>query len=122
MSRRRRCGRDPRRWLAAALLTLPLACGPANPLLGEWEVDRDATSAGVLALVRQTGDDRVIFEEERVLLGPTELPVRYEIEEDRVRLIRTDRDFEHEVDLLASGMIRVHYPAGYTAVYRRAGT
>jgi hypothetical protein len=77
------------RWLAAALLAIALGCGPANPLLGEWEVDPLQTGAGALAVVRQSGDDHIVFEADRVRLGPTELPVRYEVEENLVRLFVT---------------------------------
>ncbi len=110
------------RWLAAALLAIGLACGPSHPLLGEWEVDRNETEHYVLAFVRQTGDDRIVFEADRIRIGPTELPVRYQVEPERVLLVRTDRDFEHPVDLLAEGRIRVHFPGGYDAVYHRAGS
>jgi hypothetical protein len=105
--------------LAAGLAALALACGREPPLLGEWAVDPEATAPGVLALLRHTGDERIVFERDRVRLGPTVLPVRYEVESDRVRLIRSDRDAEHLVELLEHGRIRVHYPLGYSAVYRR---
>ncbi len=109
-------------WIAAVLLAGMLCCGEANPLLGEWEVDPQETTRGALALVRRTGDALIVFERDRVRLGPDELPVRYEVEESRVHLIRTDRDFVHEVDLLEGGQIRVHFPGGYAAVYRRASS
>ena len=76
----------------------------------------------MLAFVKQTGDERIVFEAERVRLGPTELPVRYQVERKRVLLIRTDREYEHPVDLLEAGRIRVNFPGGYDAVYRRASS
>jgi hypothetical protein len=111
-----------RRGIAAAILAAVLGCGEANTLLGEWEVDPQETTVGVLLLVRRTGDELVVFEADRVRLGPDELPIRYETEGGRVHLIRTDREFVHEVDLLESGKIRVHFPGDYTAVYRRASS
>jgi hypothetical protein len=109
-------------WIAAAILALVLGCGEASPILGEWEVDPQATTAGVLALVRRTGDDLIVFETDRVRIGQDELPIRYETEASRVHLIRTDRDFVHEVDLLEGGGIRVHFPGGYSVVYQRASS
>jgi hypothetical protein len=109
-------------WIAAACCAVVFGCGQGNPLLGEWEVDPQETTAGVLSLVRRTGDALIVFEPDRVRLGPDELPVRYEVEESRVHLIRTDRDFVHEVDLLEGGQIRVHFPGGYAVVYRRANS
>lgn len=109
-------------WIAAAIFALVLGCGEANPLLGEWEVDPQETTAGVLLLVRRTGDALIAFEPDRVRLGPDELPVRYEVEESRVHLIRTDREFVHDVDLLEDGKIRVHFPGDYAVVYRRASS
>jgi hypothetical protein len=115
--------------ILALVLALALGCGEespppggASPLLGAWEVDSRETSAGVLALVRKLGDDAVTFESDLVLIGSDRLPVRYEVEERRVHLIRTDREFVHEVDLLDGGLIRVHFPGGYSVVYRRASS
>ena len=109
-------------WIAAALFAVVLGCGEANPLLGTWEVDPQETTVGALSLVRRTGDALLVFEPDRVRLGDDELPVRYEREESRVHLIRTDRDFVHEVDLLEGGRIRVYFPGGYAVVYRRASS
>ena len=109
-------------WIAAALLAVVLGCGEASPLLGEWEVDARETTAGVLALVRRTGDALIVFEPDLVRIGSDELPIRYEVEASRVHLIRTDRDFVHEVDLLEDGRIRVHFPGGYSVVYQRASS
>jgi hypothetical protein len=107
-------------WIAAAWFAAVLGCSESNPLLGQWEVDSRETSRGVLSLVRRTGDATIAFEPDRVRLGPDELPIRYEFEESRVHLVRTDRDFVHDVDLLEGGLIRVHFPGGYAVVYRRA--
>jgi hypothetical protein len=116
----RATGARATKWIAAALLAVVLGCGETNPLLGEWEVDPQETTAGALLLVRRTGDALIAFEPDRVRLGPDALPVRYEVEGSRVHLIRTDREFVHEVDLLEDGRIRVHFPGDYAAIYRRA--
>lgn len=114
------------RWMAlvgmAFALAAVVACrgGPKNPLLGSWELDGVRTGPGIAAFVRQMGDDHIEFTPDRVRIGETELPVRYVVEEHQVRVIRTDRQHEDRVDLLEGGAIRVHYPAGYEAVYRRA--
>lgn len=96
-------------------------CGPSNPLLGEWEMDSSQTSLGAATFARQSGFDRLTFEPERVVTGDVELSVHYIIEEDRVRVVRRDRDHEDVVELLANGLINVEIPPGISVVYRRAG-
>jgi len=107
--------------LVAALLAVSTACGPSNPVLGEWEMDPRQTSLGPAAFTRQAGFDRITFESDRVLTGDVELSVRYVIEEDRVRVVRTDRDHEDVVELLDDGLINVEVVPGMPVVYRRAG-
>jgi hypothetical protein len=113
------------RWAAvvgiAAVLAAGAACrgGAKNPLLGSWELDADQTGVGVAAFVRQMGDEHIEFAPDRVRIGDAELPVRYVVEKDRVRVIRTDREHEDRVELLGGGAIRVYFPAGYEAVYQR---
>lgn len=107
---------------AVAALAAVAGCrgGVRNPLLGSWELDADRTGPGIAAFVRKMGDSHIEFTSDHVQIGETELPVRYVVEEHRVRVIRTDRQHEDMVDLLEGGAIRVHFPAGYEAVYRRA--
>jgi hypothetical protein len=107
--------------LVAALLAVSAACGPSNPVLGEWEMDPRQTSLGAVAFTRQAGFDRITFESDRVLTGDVELSVRYVVEEDRVRVVRTDRDHEDVVELLDDGFIDVEVVPGIKVVYRRAG-
>ena len=108
--------------LAAVMLVVFAACGPSNPVLGEWEMDSDQTSLGAAAFARQAGFDRITFESDRVLTGDLELQVRYVVEEDRVRIVRRDRDHEDVVELLDGGLINVELPPGIPVVYRRAGS
>jgi hypothetical protein len=107
--------------LVAALLAVSTACGPSNPVLGEWEMDPRQTSPEAAAFTRQAGFDRISFERDRVLTGDVELSVRYVVEEDRVRVVRTDRDHEDVVELLDDGLIDVEVVPGINVVYRRAG-
>ena len=107
--------------LALVFLLAWTACGPSNPVLGEWEMDSSQTSLGDSTFDRQSGFDRLTFEPERVVTGDVELSVHYIIEEDRVRVVRRDRDHEDVVELLADGLINVEIPPGISVVYRRAG-
>ena len=84
-------------------------------------MDSDQTSLGAAAFARQAGFDRITFESDRVLTGDLELQVRYVVEEDRVRIVRRDRDHEDVVELLDGGLINVELPPGIPVVYRRAG-
>jgi hypothetical protein len=106
--------------LAAALLAVSTACSPSNPVLGEWEMDPRQTSLGAAAFTKQAGFDRITFEPDRVLTGNVELSVRYVVEEDRVRVVRSDRDHEDVVELLEDGLIDVEVVPGIKVVYRRA--
>jgi hypothetical protein len=105
--------------LAAALLAVSTACSPSNPVLGEWEMDPRQTSLGAAAFTKQAGFDRITFEPDRVLTGNVELSVRYVVEEDRVRVVRADRDHEDVVELLDGGLIDVEVVPGIKVVYRR---
>ena len=85
-------------------------------------MDSSQTSLGAATFARQTGFDHLTFEPERVVTGDVELRVRYVIEEDRVRVVRRDRDHEDIVELLADELINVEIPPGISVVYRRAGS
>jgi hypothetical protein len=106
-------------WLAVALLFS--ACG-GNPILGDWEVDRDDNPRSVLLAVDATDLDTLGFSEDAVVSPGTSIPVRYVVEENVVRVIRSDGRGQHRVDLLPDGRIRAELPIGVTAVYRPAGS
>jgi len=97
------------------------ACGPSNPVLGDWEIDRDDNRRGVLLTVESTQLETLSFGREAIASPGTEIPVGYVVEEDVVRVMRGDGRGEHRIELLQDGRIRVELPIGVTAVYRRAG-
>jgi hypothetical protein len=101
---------------AAALLA---ACGPANPVLGDWELDRDATRYGAVLAAELAQLDRLSFGREGVVAGDTEIPGEYVVEETRVRFVRADGRGEHAIEVLPDERIRVELPIGVVAVYRR---
>jgi hypothetical protein len=104
-----------------ALLALA-ACGPSNPVLGDWEVDAQETSSGALVAVEATELERLSFTNAAVVSGETEIPGSWVVEEGRVRFVREDGRGEHLVELLPEDRIRVELPIGVAAVYRRAGS
>ena len=105
--------------LVVALLAGSLACGPPNPVIGEWEMEPSQMSVGAATFARQSGFDRVTFGKGRVVTGDVALSVDYVVEEGRVRVVRRDRDHEDVVELLDGGLINVEFPAGISVVYRR---
>jgi hypothetical protein len=104
--------------LAAVLLAL--GCG-RNPVIGEWEIDRDDNTRGALLAVEAADMGSLTFSGDAVASPGTEIPVEYVVEEGVVRVVRGDGRGEHRVELLADGRIRVELPIGVAAVYRRAG-
>ena len=107
-------------WLAVGLFAA--ACGASNPVLGDWEIDRDDNRRGVLLAVEAADLETLSFEREAIASPGTEIPVSYVVEEDVVRVVRGDGRGEHRVELLQDGRIRVELPIGVTAVYAREGT
>jgi hypothetical protein len=106
--------------LALPVIALALAaCTDANPLIGEWTMDRADTAPGAAALATKSGLDHITFAPTTVLAGDTELAVDYIVEGDRIRIVRRERDYEDLVELLEDGRIRVHLPAGIPVVYKR---
>jgi hypothetical protein len=97
-------------WLAA--------CG-RNPVLGDWEIDRDDNTRGALLAVEAAEMETLHFERSAVASPGSEIPVSYVVEGDVVRVVRADGRGEHRVERLADGRIRVELPIGVTAVYRR---
>jgi hypothetical protein len=106
------------RGLLPLLLALA-ACGPANPVLGDWELDRGETGAGAVLAAEAAQLERLSFGREGVAAGDTEIAGSYVVEAERVRFVRGDGRGEHAIELLADGRIRVELPIGVAAVYRR---
>ena len=115
-----RGGRSRVGLLLAAVLAAG-ACG-RNPVLGEWELDRDATSRGVVLAVEATELATLRFEGDAVVSPGTRIPVTYVVEGDVIRVVREDGRGEHRVELLADGHLQAELPIGVTAVYRRVGS
>jgi hypothetical protein len=103
-------------WLLAAAWLL--GCG-RNPVLGDWEIDRDDNTRGALLAVEAAELETLRFESGRITSPGTEIPVEYVVEEDVVRVVRGDGRGEHRVERLPDGRIRVELPIGFAAVYRR---
>jgi hypothetical protein len=102
---------------AAALL---VACGASNPVLGEWELDRDETRYGAVLAAELAQLDQLSFGSESVVAGDVEISGSYVVEEERVRFVRSDGRGEHAIEILSDERIRVELPIGISAVYRRA--
>jgi hypothetical protein len=99
-----------------------VACGQQNPVLGDWELDRDESRRGAVLAAEATDLTALTFRHDTILAEATEIPVSYAVEEDRVRVVREDGRGEHLILVLPDGRIRVELPIGVTAVYRKAGS
>jgi hypothetical protein len=104
--------------LAVALFALA-GCGRSNPVLGDWEVDRQETDRGAVLAVQAAGLETLSFDGDGASSGDTRIPGEWVVEEERVRLLREDGRGEHAIELLPDDMIRVDLPIGVSAVYRR---
>jgi hypothetical protein len=104
--------------LAVGLLALA-GCGRSNPVLGEWEIDRQENDRGTLLAVEATGLETLSFDGDGAASGETEIPGEWIVEEGRVRLVREDGRGEHEIEVVSEDQIRVALPIGVTATYRR---
>jgi hypothetical protein len=107
------------KWAALLLAALWLAACGRNPVLGDWEIDRDDNGRGVLLAVGAAEMETLSFQGDAVAAPGVEIPVSYVREGEVVRVVRGDGRGEHRVELLPDGRIRVELPIGVTAVYRR---
>jgi len=108
------------RSVAVVVLTLGLAsCGQGNPVLGDWELDRQATNPGAVFVIDAADLESLSFDGSGATSGETEIPGEWIVEEGRVRLVRADGRGEHAVEVLGADEIRVALPIGVTAYYRR---
>ncbi len=106
--------------LAVGLAALA-GCGRSNPVLGDWEVDREQTPLGAVLAVQAAELETISFDSGGATSGETRIPGEWIVEEDRVRLVREDGRGEHAIAVLAEDRIRIELPIGVTAVYKRAG-
>jgi hypothetical protein len=108
---------------AAALAGLALlaACG-RNPVLGDWELDREVSSRGAVLAAEATDLGTLSLRSDAIVAKDTEIPVTWTVEGQVARAVRGDGRGEHRMELLPDGRLRVELPIGVTAVYRRAGS
>jgi hypothetical protein len=102
-------------WLAV------LACS-RNPVLGEWELDRGASSRGAVLAADAADLAALSLRGDALVAGGTEIPVTWAVEGQVARAVRGDGRGEHRVELLPDGRLQVELPIGVTAFYRRAGS
>jgi hypothetical protein len=107
--------------LIAAIL-FAAACGQGNPVLGDWELDRDETSRGAVLAAEAAELTTLRFASDSIDVPGVQIPVSYVVEGDVVRAVRGDGRGEHRVELMPDGRIRVELPIGVTAVFRRAAS
>ena len=106
--------------IALAIGVLALAgCGRSNPVLGDWEIDRQENERGALLAVEAAGLEALSFDGDGAASGETQIPGEWIVEEGQVRLVRADGRGEHAIEVLAADQIRVELPIGVTAYYRR---
>jgi hypothetical protein len=104
--------------LAVGLLALT-GCGRSNPVLGEWEIDRQDNERGALLAVEAADLETLSFDGAGAASGETRIPGEWVVEEGRVRLVREDGRGEHAIEVVGEDQIRVELPIGVIATYRR---
>jgi hypothetical protein len=107
--------------LGLAIALLALACS-RNPVLGEWDLDRGASSRGAVLAAEATDLAALSLRGDAIVAKGTEIPVTWAVEGQVARAVRGDGRGEHRVELLPDGRLQVELPIGVTAVYRRAGS
>jgi hypothetical protein len=107
--------------LAVAFFALA-GCGRSNPVLGEWEIDRQDNERGAVLAVEAADLETLSLDGDGAASGETRIPGEWIVEEGRVRLVREDGRGEHAIEVVSEDRIRVELPIGVTAVYRRAGS
>jgi hypothetical protein len=106
--------------LAVCLAALLAGCGPANPVLGDWEIDHARTRAGAAFAVEAAGLETLSFDRSGARSGDTHIPGEWVIEEGgRVQLVRQDGRGSHPIEVVSEDEIRVSLPIGVSAFYRR---
>ncbi len=108
-----------RRMLIAAAVLAFASCGQRNPVLGDWELDRQASSPGAVLVVDVADLETLSFDGDGATSVDFRIPGDWIVEEGRVRLVREDGRGEHEIEVLSDDQIRVALPIGVTAIYRR---
>jgi hypothetical protein len=111
--------------LATLILLLPIAvtaCGEANPLLGRWVFDADASeglaAAGAAISMGFAGVEEIEFREDKMVLGGKSQSVSYEVADGRV--IVTGADGEGLVyTIVDANHVVLDRPSGRVA-YKRA--
>ena len=73
-----------------AAILFAAACGQSNPVLGDWELDRDETSRGAVLAAEAAELTTLRFESAAIASPGTEIPVSYVVEGDVVRVVRGD--------------------------------
>jgi hypothetical protein len=112
----------PQRSLVVALVVSLFAlagCGRSNPVLGDWEIDRQETDRSAVLGVEAAGLETLSFDDDGARSGDTAIPGEWVVEKERVRLLRADGRGEHAIEVLSDERIRVELPIGVSATYRR---
>ena len=73
-----------------AAVLLVSACG-RNPVLGDWEVDRQETERGAVLAVEAAGLETLSFDGGGASSGDTRIPGDWIVEEERVRSLLAQR-------------------------------
>jgi hypothetical protein len=110
---------------AAAVLAVALtACGASNPVLGEWEVDKeksDVLAAAGTAVSQAFGAARQVeFQSDKMISGGKTQTVEYDVQEGRV--IVTAADGSGTVYTVLDEDHLSTKTAGGTIVLRRVGS
>lgn len=106
------------------MFAIAVACGRlgGNPVLGDWEIDRDQTAKSARLAAEVTDLAELTFRDDAIVAEDVVIPVTYQVDGGVVRAIRGDGRGEHRIEVLPDQRIRVELPIGVTVVYRRKGS
>ena len=93
-----------------------VGCSKGNPLLGKWEIDKEASSRG-MGLAAMFGGGEVEFLSDKVMMGSTGASATYEVGDDYV-LVTTNGQATKYV-IVSSDRIRLDLPMENKIVYQR---
>ena len=108
------------RWLLAVALLVACGGANANPLIGRWRLDAEASSLASTG-VEMAGAEEIEFREHSVLSAGSLQKVEYEVESGQVLVSYPALGRGQVIRILDQDAIRMDLPMDEFIVYRRCG-
>lgn len=106
--------------IVAGAALLLMACEDKNPLLGEWTLDKSSTVAAYdLKMAAVTGNDRIKFEQDRVISGTHARAVSYSVSGSSVTVRYSESGDKNTYDIIDNSSFSFDIPEVGTFRYVR---